>query len=207
MLESKIFKNIPKAVKKELEKERISISEEKNNKVYKIKVIQLLEDIYKSKDELKEYNKLLYQALIDVYKSAVNSDYSIEHEYLKNKKEIIKHILWNKTPNDRITYSDELQIEFEKLNKVLKKSHKKLLVHRWIVSKIEEYDTFNTIENDTGLFKKFKENQASKIYKMFKMNENKQKIKLYLQGLVIDFLAKESKEHIDENQYELKFMD
>lgn len=207
LLESKTFKNIPKEVHKKLQEERIKVSKEKKNRAYKIKAIQLLEDIYTSKQRLKEYNKLIYQALLDLHKSAVALDYPIEQGYLKNKKEIIKHDLWNLTPEDRTTYPEELQAEFKKMNKVLKKSHKKLLVHRWIVSKIEEYETFDKLENDKKLFYDFKESNASNVYKMFKMNEKKQKIKLYLQGLLIDFLAKESEKHIDENQYELKYMD
>ena len=190
-----------------MQDERVQIAKEKSKRVYKIKAIQLLDDIYKSKEYLKDYNELIYQALIGVYKSAVYLDYPTEQDYLKNKKEIRKHTLWSKTPEERIKYSKALQIEFNRMNKVYRRSLKKLLVHRWIVSKIEEYETIKKVEEDSDVFEKFRELNASKVYKMFKMNEKRKKIKLYLQGLVIEFLAKESEKHIDESQYELKYMD
>ncbi|TDQ29741.1 TonB-dependent receptor [Tenacibaculum caenipelagi] len=207
LLESKNFKNIPKEIKKRFQEERIKIAKEKNNRVYKIKVIQLLDDIYKSKEYLKDYNELIYQALTDVYKSAIYLDYPTEQDYLKNKKEIRKHILWYKTPKERASYPKDVQAEFNKMNQVLRRSHKKLLVHRWIVSKIEEYKTFKMVEEDSNVLKEFRESNAPKVYKMFKMNEKKKKIKLYLQGFVIEFFAKESEKHIDESQYELKYTD
>lgn len=207
LLDSENFKSIPKQINQKLQDERVLIAKEKSKRVYKIKAIQLLDDIYKSKEYLKDYNELIYQALIGVYKSAVYLDYPTEQDYLKNKKEIRKHTLWSKTPEERIKYSRALQTEFSRMNKVYKRSLKKLLVHRWIVSKIEEYETIKKVEEDSDVFEKFREVNASKVYKMFKMNEKRKKIKLYLQGLVIEFLAKESEKHIDESQYELKYMD
>ena len=153
-----------------------------------------------------EYNSQIYQALLEIYKSANSIDYSIELSYVKNKKEIVKHILWNKTEKDKATFSKKLQSKFKHKNKILNRSLKKLLVHRWVIAKIKEYKTLEELEKDNTLFNVFRNKNASNFYKMLKMRDNKKKIKLYLQASIIKFLTKESEKHIDYNQYELKYI-
>lgn len=207
LLKSPVFKTTPTVIKNKIDKQREGIATEKNNKVYKIKAIQLLKELYDSKQSLKEFNRLLYLALIEVYKSANKLDYNIERQYVSNKKEIVKHALWNKTVEEKKLFSKEQQKEFKKMEKALTKSHKKLLVHRWVLAELEQYKTLEQLEKDTLLFEEFREKYASNVFKMFQMKENKQKIKLYLQGSIIGFFAKESEGHIDTNRYELRYMD
>ncbi len=207
LVQSPVFETTPKTIKEAIEKQRKEIAEETNDKVYKIKAIQLLKELYDTKQNLHEFNKLLYIALKEVYRNANNLDYKIERDFVMNKKEIVKHALWDKTAEDKRLYAEQEQREFNQMQKTLEKSHKKLLVHRWVLTALEKYNTFKHLEEDTGLCNKFREQYVANVFKMFEKKENKRKIQLYLQGAVIEFFAKESEVHIDTNKYELRYMD
>ena len=207
LINSPLFETTPDNIMEELKKEKAEIAQEENNKAYKIKAIQLLSDLYNTKENMREFNKLLFLAIGDVYRSAERTDYAIEKQFVQNKKEIVKHTLWNKSEKDIVSYPKEIQKEYKHMDKVLNKSHKKLLVHRWILSELGQIDSFKTLEENKTLIKDFRNKHASKIFKMLKMKEKKQKIKLYLEALIVDFFAKESESHIDKDQYELKYMD
>ncbi len=207
LLKVPIFKAIPIAIKEQMHTQRKEIATEKEPKVYKIKAIQLLKELYDTKQNLKEFNQLLYIALKEVYRSANNLDRTIERQFVMNKKEIVKHSLWNKTKEDKKLFSMKEQKEFSKMEKAVNKSHKKLLVHRWLLSELEKYKTFEQLEKDTKLFHDFREKYVYNVFKMLKMKENKNKINLYLQASIIEFFAKESESHIDKNRYELRYMD
>ena len=206
LLNSNQFSNISESILETLHKERVTIATENKNRVYKVKAVKLLKEAYNSKKYLDVYNELLYQSLSGLYEDIKQADYTTERSFVLNKKEIIKDVLWNLTPKERAKSSKEKQVKFRRKFKIYESSFKKLLVHRWMLSEIEKYDTFEKVKNDQKLFKKFQKLHADEVFKMLKMNDKKAKIKLYLQGAIITFLAKEAEKHIDKDQYELKYM-
>lgn len=206
LIESPLFIGIPNYKKEELNNFREQAFKDENKKAYKIKAIQYLKDLYDVKNHTKTYNELLFSVIKDLSKdiNRLSLDYAIETDYVKVNKEVVKHELWNKTTNDITTYSKTAQEEYAVLVKKEKETLLKLITHRWIKSTITNYRTFNTIASrDTYLELFFKE-EGSKVYKMIDNKEDKNKIKLYLLKKVIDFYAKESKKHINFEDYELK---
>ncbi|CAL2093684.1 conserved hypothetical protein [Tenacibaculum sp. 190524A02b] len=206
LLNSSVFKDIPKERKEKFNKERKIIAEETNKRIYKIKAIQFLKELYDSEKSMKTYYSMLKQVLDDLWSDANRLDYNMELEYLKNRKEIIKHVLWNKPVSLRKDFSKKLQKEFEIMNKKYKKSEKKLLIHRWIVSTIKNYKVLDDIRKDDGFLRVFFIKRGNDIFEMIDNDVDKSKIKLYLLTNLIEFLAKESEKYIDESQYELKYI-
>lgn len=206
LLNSPIFKDIPKKRKEELNSQRQLISEETKNKVYKIKSIQLLKDMYDTKSSLNRFYALLFEAVRDLQMDAKRLDYAMELEYIKNRKEAIKHPLWNKKGEDKNDFSEDLQQEFKTVEEKLQKSFKKLLTHRWISTQIKEYRTLESVKNDTGLFKKLYTNQGYTLLKKVESEKSNPKVKLYLLKNIIEFLAQESEGKINKEEYQLKYI-
>ncbi|MGG8496757.1 hypothetical protein ACQY1Q_10090 [Tenacibaculum sp. TC6] len=206
LLHSSLFEKIPQKRKNKLDERRIEIAKETNKKAYKIKSIQFLKELYDSEDVLNQYYTMLFETVNELQADAERLDYSMEMEYIKNRKEAIKHPLWNKSEEDKKEYAENLQAEFKKVEEKLQKSLKKLLTHRWIVSETKKYSTIDEIKNDTQVLNKFYEENGSVIFEKIENEKNKQKIKLYLLEHIIEFLAHESENYIDNKQYQLKYI-
>lgn len=206
LLNSSLFKNLPLKRKEVFNDNRIEIAKEDNKKVYKIKAIQFLKELYDSEKSLNIYYSSLHVVLNDLLKDAKRLDYSMELEYLKNKKEAIKHILYNIAKEDRKEYSNKLQNEFKEIENKLNKSFKKLLTHRWIVVQLKGYKTLESVKEDTKHLKLFYKKYGNKVFEMIENDIDKSKINLYLLKNSIEFLANESEKNIDKKKFKLKYL-
>ncbi len=206
--ESTLFKGMPNYKKEKLDSYRKEIAKEENKRAYKIKAIQYLKDLYDIKNYEKKYNELLFSVIQDLSKdiSRLSLDYAIEIDYTKVNKEIVKHELWNKTPKDKQTYPKELQEEYTVLEKEKKGALTKLVTHRWMKSVITKYTTSTSIEKRDIYLEAFFKQEGENVFKMIDNKEDKSKIKLYLLKKVIDFYAKKSKDAINFDDYELKYI-
>ncbi len=206
LLNSSIFKDLPLKRKRKFNDNRIEIAKEDNKKVYKIKAIQFLKELYDSEKSLSIYYSTLHGVLNDLLKDANRLDYRMELEYLKDKKEAIKHSLYNKSKEDRKEYSKLLQKEYSEIDKKLKKSLKKLVTHRWIVSKLKNYKTLESVKKDKNYLNQFYKKFGNRVFEMIENDDDKSKIKLYLLKNSIEFLANESEKNIDKNKLQLKYL-
>lgn len=206
LIKSDKFNQLPKSVLYSLQKERIEIASETKTKAYKVKAVKLLKRLYASHDKKKQYNELLYQSMSDLYEDVNQADYAIEKAFVQNKKEIVKSPLWNLTEEQRADFSKEIIVRFRRKHEVYKKSLRKLLVHRWVLNELEKYNSIEAINKDSELLREFENSLGVEAYKMLEMNEKNPEIKLYLQQSIIKYLTNKSENYIDENQYELRYI-
>lgn len=206
LLVSPKLSKLPKEIRQSFNKERIEIASEKKSRKYKIKVIKLLDKISIAEENERIYTKLLDKSIEKLTQDVVNLDFTIEKTFVENKKEIIKSPLWGVRPDGRLTFPKTTQEKFNTMNEEYQKSLKKLLVHRWVLKTLEAFNTKRKTKQHVNWINKYKSKYAYETFKMLTMRDKKQKIKLYLQGSVIEFLTKESEKYIDENQYKLKYI-
>ncbi|MFY7670843.1 hypothetical protein ACOSP6_07110 [Tenacibaculum sp. MEBiC06402] len=206
LIKSDLFNHLPKAVLYELQKERIEIASERKNRVYKVKAIELLKKVYESNEAKTQYNKLLFESMNTLLEDVNRIDFSVEKAFIKNRKEIIKSPLWNLPEEQNKDFSKETRVRYRRKLNVYKKSLKKLLVHRWVLEELEKYNKIDAVNKGSDLLREFENSLGFEAYKMLKMKEKNQKIKLYLQHSIIKFLTNKSENYIDENQYELRYI-
>ncbi len=199
------FAKVPETRKSKFQKNRIEIAKEKNKRAYKIKAIQLLKEIYDSKAILDQYYRILFNTIKELQLDAKRLDYAMESQYVKNKKEGIKHLLWNKSENDRREYSDELQEEYKEIDTKLKLSLDKLLTHRWISKEIQQYKTIDDVKEDKIHLREFYNKTQNEIFDTFENERDKRKIRFYILQSVIEFFGEKSQKYLDRENFKLKY--
>ena len=189
------FSGIPEEIQTELNKLFVDAKSQAFPRVYKRKAIRFLNALYKYEEFVILYNGALNDVVEKLKRDIKRIDFKLEKQYVKAK-----------TAVERIEKEDpDNRKEIDSLAGESKKSKTRLVSHRWMKKKFEEYKGINMIENPDHLITEFKKREAAYIFSIY---EEKQlsEIRRYLENEIIDFYYKKAIAEIDLNQLELLYI-
>lgn len=160
-----------------LEKE-LKANENKSDKEYKNAGITYLKYLYKHKDYLDTYHKLVFNSLKRLYQDGTKFDYSLKEEYIEQLAKINTTRAKGKT----ISKTDI---------KKLATKERQYKAHTWMQEQLSTLTLGNVLE-DEKLLKEFKSKYLSKVFDMISNGKTNDKIELYLEWHLANFYHKES---------------
>lgn len=200
------FDYIPSYKKADLATFLKTISNEKDTNKYKIKAIQFLKKLYSYEDFLAGYQQLIYETIKELQKDMNRLDYAFEKAFTTAQYNAKNHAFNKVTTEQLQKASEESQQEYQRILEKPNVSLARLISHRWMLTYVTKYRTLKDVKNPDIYLAKVIEAEKENIFKMWDRNENKQKIQLYIITKIIDFYIKESVNHTDPNEFELKYI-
>ncbi len=200
------FDYIPSYKKDELSTLRKTTSKEKDIRKYKVKAIQYLKELYRYEDFLAGYQQLIYETIKELQKDMNRLDYAFEKEFVRAQTNVDNHDFTKISIEQRNRASDASQQEYQEIIQKPNAALARLISHRWMLTYVTKYRTLKDVKKPDIYLAKVIEVEKENIFKMWDQDENKQKIQLYIITKIIDFYIKESVNHTDPNQFELKYI-
>ncbi len=191
------FINIPLGKQDELTLLYADVIAQKKPGNYKEKALVFLEALYSFDDFLKTYDQLVYNVIERIKEDMADIDFVLEKRFLETKFTLDEVI---KAPNIQGE-------EIKKQQKELRNRQEKLVGHRWMEQKFEEYTSVNSIENPDKFLREFKEMEAASTYRKYEKENDVKKIELYLESQIIDFYYHKSLKEVDPEKFELKYIE
>ncbi|MDG2431392.1 hypothetical protein [Flavobacterium sp.] len=158
-----------------LEKE-LRLDESKSDKGYENTAFTYLDYLYKNKDFIDAYNKLVFSSLKILYKDAAKIDIAMEEESIK------AHAYVNNLRTKGKVIS-------EKTLKYLEVKDKKYNAHKWMQEQMDAL-TYGDVVDDKGLLKDFKKENLSKVFEMLQKGKEEKDIEIFLEVQLADFYHK-----------------
>ncbi len=189
------FTGIPEEIQEELNTLFMATKKQAIPKYYKKQAILFLDAIYNYEDFANVYENALHQAVRKVKKDIHVVDFKFERQFTKAKVAL-----------DRAQKDDFSDLEkFDRLKKDLQDSQTKLLCHRWMKKRFENYKNIDIVKNPDHLMMAFKRSEAISVYRMYNKHHI-EKITPYLENQIIDFYYKKSLPEINPEILDLQYI-
>ncbi|MBQ4822472.1 hypothetical protein J8M14_20560 [Aquimarina sp. MMG016] len=190
-----LFVNIPEEYQEELLKLFKEMKHQAIPRLYKKNAIVFLDALYEYEEFLIVYHNALIAVIKDLKADMRRLDFKFEREYTRSKL-ILNRITKEDPDND---------FKIGRLQKDVSDSKTKLLCHRWMKKRFDQY-SINIIDEPDDLVQEFKKAEAMNAYMMFKEDKVKE-IRTYLENQIIEFYYKKSLPEIDPDELELNYTD
>ncbi|WP_438711684.1 hypothetical protein ACSTS3_03650 [Aquimarina muelleri] len=191
------FQNIPQDKQRNLKFLFLAVQQQTKSEAYKEKALLFLEELYSYEDFLKTYDRILQEVIISLKEDMQFIDFRLERSFIKTKIEL-----------DNIQKKEPEKVkEIESLKKELSNRQKKLVGHRWMKKKFENYTTIEIVKNPDTFMSEFKSREGQNVYQLYEKEKNVKKINLYLESQIIDFYYNKSTEEVNPDKLELRYID
>ncbi len=201
------FDHIPAYKKGELTMLRGIVRDQKNNKEYKVKAISFLDELYRYDDFLENYNKLIYNTIVELQKDMLHLDYAFENSYVVAKFKSQDHPLDGETIEQQNKASKVTLETYKKLKKDENDALDKLIRHRWMLPVIANYDSYSKVKRPDKYLKEFMELEKINIFRMVDKEKSHQEINSYIITQIVEFYFEKSEKYINPLKFELKYID
>lgn len=149
-----------------------------SNSTYKNAALDYLRYLYKYKDYLDTYHKIVFNSLRRLYTDAVKLDHTVSHEY-KNALATVNTAKEKGEPVSNISLKN-LQIKEQKYK-----------AHNWMQEQLNLL-TWGDVTENKGLLNEFKNKYLSKVFTMLENGKTQDEVELYLEEHLADFYHKKS---------------
>ncbi|XLS30560.1 hypothetical protein ACJD0Z_06975 [Flavobacteriaceae bacterium M23B6Z8] len=191
------FENIPLNKQDELSVLYADVTAQKKPGNYKEKALAFLEALYSFDDFLKTYDQMVYNVIERIKDDMADIDFVLEKRFLETKFAL----------DELRKNADGKAKEIEEQQNELKNRQEKLVGHRWMEKRFEEYTSVNAVENPDKFLKEFKETEAANTYRKYEKESDVKKIELYLESQIIDFYYNKSLKETDPEDFDLKYIE
>ncbi len=160
-----------------LEKEIQAVENSSDNN-YKNAALDYLRYLYKYKDYLDTYHKVVFNSLRRLYTDAIELDHIVSHEY----KDALANVNTAKEKGKSISSLEmrNLQLKERKYN-----------AHTWMQEQLSVLTWGDVLEN-RGLLNEFKNKYLSRVFTMLENGKTQNEVELYLEEHLADFYHKKS---------------
>jgi hypothetical protein len=133
-------------------------------------------------------------------------DVALENLFVAKKLEVDSHPLF---PKKEAAYTAEdlaLGPEYKILLSEQEDRLRKLVGHRWMEEKFNDFTDIRVVKEPSGYLKEFKTNNALAAYKIYDESDDSEKLESYLENEIIDFYYKKSLEIVNPESFELRYI-
>jgi len=199
------FTSIPSYKKGELNESLAIVKEERKEEPYKENALVFLDALYSYEDFLKLYDQALYDIILKIQDDMLKIDIALEKVFVIKNIELDAHPLKNKAKEAYTSEDKKEEKRYLKLIADKKERLEKLVGHRWMKSKFDDYSSKEVIEQPNGYLLEFKSSMSEKAFQMYEKEPDLQKLKLFLEREIIDFYYKKSLGIVNPETFELKY--
>ncbi len=189
------YAGIPEEIQLELNNLFEKVKNQAFPKQYRKNAISFLNALYTYDEFVIVYNDALQKVIKKLKKDIKYIDFKLERQFTKSKIAL-----------DRVKLEDSTnQKEIVRLGEDLQKSQIRLVCHRWMQKKFENYQVSTVVKEPDQLIKEFKKTEAAKVFLLFKEKKTAE-IENYLEHQIIDFFYTKSIPEIDLDKFELRYI-
>lgn len=189
------YQSIPEEIRDEINKLFLETKEQVFPRRYKKRAITFLETIDNYKLFIEFYNIRLYEVVRKLRRDINKIDFKLEREFTKAK------VAYERIEKEGIADLEEIP----RLQQEYSDSHTRLLCHRWMREKFEDYTTFQCVELPDDYMLEFKKKQARQMFTFFQ-EKNTDTVHHFLENEIIDFYYKKAVDDIDPDKLELQYI-
>jgi hypothetical protein len=200
------FTTIPKFKKDDLSLLLAITTKEKKEENYKENALTFLKELYEYGDFQDVYDQTLFTVIRKIQLDMRKIDMALESLFVAKKLEVDSHPLFNKKESDYTSRDIPLKPAYNRALKEQETRLKKLVGHRWMEKKFEEFTDISSIKSPTGFLKEFINRSTTPAYKLFDEFDSVKKLEDYLENEIIDFYYKKSLKIVNPEGFELRYI-
>lgn len=204
VFQSDQFADIPLFKKDELNILLAIVKSQKKRVAYKENALVFLKALYGYHDFKGLYNVSLFNVISRIRSDMQRIDFKLEKNFVEAKVKLDEHPI-TKNPNDNHITKIQ-QNEYPQLIANHAERSKKLFGHRWMEKEFAQYESIETVENPVGHLKEFKDQIATRAYRLYEENNGPRELENFLEFKIIDYYYKKSIGIINPDAFELRYI-
>ena len=202
--ESSQFADIPQFKKDDLTILLAIVKEKKKEDAYKESALTFLTELYAFGDFKDIFNNALWDAVELIKEDMLKIDLVLERSFVQTKVKLDEHRL-TKNPDAPNVKESETTV-YNNLLKEHEDRQLKLVGHRWMTSRFNNFNSVEDITSATSNLNEFKKLVSKKAYELYDANKDKNALESYLEKEIIDFYYKKSLIEVNPEDFELKYI-
>ncbi|HUH47375.1 MAG TPA: hypothetical protein VLZ54_09495 [Arenibacter sp.] len=198
------FADVPLFKKEELKILFSSVRNQKKSVEYKENALIFLKALYDYHDFKDLYNTSLFNVISAIRSDMRQIDFKLEKLFIETKVALNEHPLTKNPKENQIPIIQ--QKEYSKLMANHAERSNKLFGHRWMEKEFARYGSMEIVKNPFGHLKEFKDQIATRAYRLYEKNNNLRELEEFLEFKIIDYYYKKSIGHINPDAFELRYI-
>tara|TARA_R110002051_G_C8769315_1_gene503266 strand:+ start:2075 stop:4504 length:2430 start_codon:yes stop_codon:yes gene_type:complete len=203
---SEQFSAIPRFKKDDLGLLLQITKEQTKEAAYKENGLLFLKELYSFEDFQEVYDKTLFTVIRKLQLDMRKIDLALENLFVAKKLEVDSHPLFPKKEAEYTTDDLALAPEYKMLLNEQEDRLRKLVGHRWMEEKFNDFTDIRVVKEPSGYLKEFKINNALAAYKIYDASDDSEQLESYLENEIIDFYFKKSLILVNPESFELRYI-
>ncbi len=203
---SEQFSTIPRFKKDDLGLLLQITKEQTKEAPYKENGLLFLKELYSFEDFQEVYDKTLFTVIRKIQLDMRKIDMALENLFVAKKLEVDSHPLFTKKETAYSIDDLALATEYKTLLSEQEDRLRKLVGHRWMEEKFNDFTDISVVKEPSGYLKEFKTNTALAAYKIYDETDDSKNLENYLENEIIDFYYKKSLDIVNPEGFELRYI-